>query len=354
MWVNDPIFHEDLQKICGAGYIPWHEFDGKTVFITGATGIIGHYVTSALLFRNLEYKANIKVIALVRNTEAARKQYEAQQTAGLNLSFLEGTVEQLPDVEEGIDYIIHGASPTGSKTFLEQPVDVLNTLICGTRNVLELAKEKKVKSIIFLSSMEVYGNNPTEDKVDETHESFLNTMVPRNSYPEGKRLCENMCAGYYSQYNVPVKVIRLTQSFGPGVKSTDTRVFAQFLNSAMNGTDIVLLSKGRTKRCYLYLADAATAVITILLKGENGEAYNAANEDTYISIKEMAEMVAKGIAGGTIKVVVKEDEAEAKKFMSELYMNLDTQKLRSMGWSAEVELLDMYKRMKDTFLLEMK
>lgn len=350
MWVNDRVFHEDLKRICGASYIPWYGFDGKTVFITGATGIIGYYVTSALLYRNLRYDSNIRVIALVRNIMGAKEQFGAQLAENINLRLVEGTVENLPCITEEIDYIIHGASPTGSKTFLEQPVDVLNTLISGTKNILELAKTKKVTSMIFLSSMEIYGNNPTESKVDEEHESYLNTMLPRNSYPEGKRICENMCAGYFSQHDVPVKVVRLAQSFGPGVKHTDTRVFAQFLNSAIKGEDIVLLSQGRTKRCYLYLADAATAVFTILLKGKNSEAYNAANEDTYISIKAMAELVATKIVDSNVNVLVKEDKKAAKKFMSELFMNLDTKKLRELGWSAEVDLLEMYKRMRASFV----
>lgn len=345
MWLQETVFCEDLENICKAQYIDWDELNGKTVFITGSTGLIGYYVTSALLYRNLKYNANIKVLALVRNLEAASKKFSEQLKENIGLCFIEGSVERLPHVEENIDFIIHGASPTSSKMFLEQPVKVIDTLIFGTTNVLELAREKQVESFIFLSSMEVYGSNNTEEKIDEKHESFLDTMSPRNSYPEGKRLCENLCASYMAQYNVPVKVLRLTQSFGPGVKKDDGRVFAQFLRAAMAGEDIVLLSKGTTKRCYLYLADAVTAILTVLLSGENGAAYNAANEDTYCSILDMAKLVAKEICHDAVQVVIREDSNAAKKYMPEMFINLDTTKLKKLGWQSTTGLSDMYKRM---------
>ena len=345
MWLREEFFHEDLENICKVKYIDWNKLNGKTVFITGATGLIGYYVTSALLYRNLKHNANIRVLALVRDLDAASEKFSGQLKANAGLHFIEGNVESLPHIDDKIDFIIHGASPTSSKMFLEQPVDVINTLFYGTVNVLELAREKRIESFIFLSSMEVYGNNDNEGKVDEKHESFLDTMSPRNSYPEGKRLCENLCSGYWAQYNVPIKVVRLTQSFGPGVKKNDGRVFAQFLRAAMAGEDIVLLSKGTTKRCYLYLADAVTAIMTVLLKGENGVAYNAANEDTYCSILDMAKIVASEIGHDAMGVVIKENPDAAKKYMSEMFMNLDTVRLKKLGWQPTTGLADMYKRM---------
>ena len=156
MWLQETVFFEDLENICKAQYIDWDELNGKTVFITGSTGLIGYYVTSALLYRNLKYNANIKVLALVRNLEAASKKFSEQIKANIGLNFIKGSVENLPCISDEIDFIIHGASPTSSKMFLEQPVDVINTLFNGTVNVLELAREKQVKGFIFLSSMEVY------------------------------------------------------------------------------------------------------------------------------------------------------------------------------------------------------
>lgn len=190
--------------------------------------------------------------------------------------------------------------------------------------------------------MEVYGSLHREEKVDEDHESFVNTMNPRSSYPEAKRMIEAMCASYAAQYNVPAKVIRLTQTFGAGVRKEDNRVYAQFMRSAMAGEDIVLLTQGGTRHSYLYTADAVTAILTVLLKGKNGEAYNAANDNTYCSIKEMAELVAKMT---DVKVVVEISEESSKLYPAELYMNLSVDRLTSLGWQGKHNLQSMFERM---------
>ena len=199
--------------------------------------------------------------------------------------------------------------------------------------------------MVYLSTMEVYGVNKTHDKVDEEHESYLNTMNARNSYPESKRLCENLCASYYSEYNVPVNVLRLTQTFGPGIKENDNRVFAQFIRASIEKKDIVLLTEGKTYRNYLYLADAVTAILTVILSEKCGEAYNVANEETYCSIKEMAELVASDISNKEIKVIFNfDDKRDTKIFMPQMCMNLDIEKLKNIGWKSSYNLKTMYKR----------
>ena len=170
-------------------------------------------------------------------------------------------------------------------------------------------------------------------------------MSVRSCYPEVKRLCENMCAGYVSQYGVPAKIIRLTQTFGEGVKYDDKRVFAEFARCAVEGRDIVLKTKGETRRNYLYTDDAAEAILTVLDKGVAGEAYNAANEDTYCSIREMAELVAGKCSGGKIKVRIEETDSTKLGYAPTLHMNLDTGKLQALGWHPTIGLEEMYNRL---------
>ena len=293
MWLENPIFREDMEYIAGVDFVPWEKLRGKTLFITGATGLIGFNLISALVYMNLKRDIPLKIFALVRDETKARARFAEILAEGAPLQFVLGDLEHIPVVDEKVDYIIHGGSPTASRYFAEHPVETIRMNLSGATALLEMAKEKQVESFLFLSSMEVYGSLHREEKVDEDHESFVNTMNPRSSYPEAKRMIEAMCASYAAQYNVPAKVIRLTQTFGAGVRKEDKRVYAQFMRSAMAGEDIVLLTQGGTRRSYLYTADAVTAILTVLLKGKNGEAYNAANEDTYCSIKEMAELVAR-------------------------------------------------------------
>lgn len=215
--------------------------------------------------------------------------------------------------------------------------------------MLEFARKNPLRGFVFLSTMEVYGTPLTDDKIQEQHGTDLDTMAVRSSYPESKRLCESMCTAYFSEYGVPARVLRLTQTFGPGVAYEDSRVFAEFARCVLEKKDIVLHTKGETKRNYLYLADACTAILTVLTEGANGEAYNGANEAAYCSIKEMAELVASQYVSRNITVRIEEKETEGEVFgyAPVLKMNLDTSKLQKLGWRPETGLADMYKRMID-------
>lgn len=346
MWLENPIFREDMEYIAGVDFVPWEQLRGRTLFITGATGLIGFNLISALAYVNIKLDMPLKMLALVRDEAAARERFKEILAEGAPLKFVVGDLEHIPEVPDAIDYIIHGGSPTASRYFAEHPVETIRMNLAGASTLLEMAREKQVESFLFLSSMEVYGSLHREEKVDEAHESFVNTMNPRSSYPEAKRMIEAMCASYAAEYNVPAKVIRLTQTFGAGVRSGDNRVYAQFMRSVLAGDDIVLFTQGGTRHSYLYTADAITAILTVLLKGEIGEAYNAANENTYCSIKEMAELVAKL---GKVKVKIDESPESNKLYPPELYMNLKIDKLYKLGWKSNYSLDDMYRRMMETY-----
>lgn len=343
MWTENKIFKEDLEYITSACFIDWQKFDNKTVFVTGATGLIGYTLVSALLYRNLKYKSNIKIIALVRNITKAKEKFAEQLKQNLNLKFVVGDVENLPPINEEIDFIIHGANPTASNYFVENPVETIKTAVWGTNNILNLAKEKNIAGLVYLSSMEVYGAPHTDDLIDESKGTTVDTMSVRSCYPEAKRLCEALCTSYADEYKVPAKVVRLAQTFGPGIDKNDNRVFAEFLRCAMQKRDIVLQTEGTSKRCYLYTADAVTAILTVLLKGKVGEAYNAANKNTYCSIMEMAQLVVHELANDEIKVVIKVNENSKRKFPPPHKLNLNVRKLEGLEWNATRSLIEMYK-----------
>lgn len=200
--------------------------------------------------------------------------------------------------------IFHCASVTTSKVMIEKPVETLLTSIDGTKNILELAKEKNLKSVVYISSMEMYGSfDDLDHEVKENDLGYIDPLKVRSNYPECKRLCENMCIAYLSEYDVPVKIARLAQTFGAGILPGENRVFAQFARSASNGENIVLHTKGLSEGNYCYTRDCMTGLLTILLKGKNGEAYNISNPVSHITIADMAKMVAEKIADGKIEVV---------------------------------------------------
>ena len=333
----DRIVAEDMRYIYERA---WHDrLDGSRALLSGATGLIGKY-----LVRFLAQHCHCTVFAVVRNIEKARALWGE---LGERVQYICSDITELEAVDQSIDYIIHGASITSSRRFSAEPVETIRTCVEGTRRMLEFARKNPLKGFLFLSSMEVYGAPVTDDKINEFHGTDLDTMSVRSSYPESKRLCESICAAYFSEYQVPARALRLTQTFGPGVAYDDSRVFAEFARCAIEGKDIVLHTKGDTKRNYLYLADACTAILTVLVKGADAEAYNGANEETYCSIKEMAELVASQCAAQKIRVRVEQEEGASEKFgyAPVLKMNLDTSRLQGLGWRPEVGLVDMYKRM---------
>ena len=341
---KESVFQEDIRNVAKAEFISWDMLAGKTLLITGATGLIGAALINALNYASKTKKLNLKIIALVRSRKRAEDRFKEILADGM-LRFIVGSIEELPCINEAIDYIVHGASQTASREFIRQPVETLETTLLGTVNVLKLAKLKNVSGCVYLSSMEVYGYPQKEHKVKENEIGAFSPLNMRNCYPIGKIAAENLCCSYANEYGVPAMSIRLTQTFGAGVNYNDTRVFAYFARCVKERKDIVLKTQGETERCYLYTTDAVTAILSVLLRGKPGCIYNAANEATYCSIAEMAEMVAEKSG---IKVVYDIQDAAANGFPDTLYMDLDISELKKLGWcpfEGGYTITDMYSRM---------
>ena len=337
------VIQRDMENVCSAEFIDWNKFSGKTILVTGATGLIGSTAVNCLLYANEKRSLNMQVLALVRNVEKAEKKFSSYKDSE-SLKFIVGTVEDMPEIDVSVDYIIHGASQTASKAFIQQPVETIFTAVRGTINLLELAKKKNSSGMVYLSSMETYGHPQKGHKVSESDAGALSSLDVRNSYPISKQQCEALCCAYASEYDVPVMIARLTQTFGPGVDYNDNRIFAYFGRCILEKNNIVLKTKGETERDYLYTADAVTAILAILQNGEKGTAYNIADESTYCSIAEMAHMLADD-AG--IEVEFDIQDASTNGYLSTLYMDLDTSKLKSLGWKVMYSggLPEIYRRM---------
>lgn len=346
MWIETPVFQEDLETIAQVDYIPWEQLRGKTCLITGATGLIGYTLTSVLLYAGWKKQLGLTVVALVRNVEKAKQKFAAQLSQGLPLRFVQGDVEHLPPLDGPVDYVIHGASPTASKFFVEHPVETIHTAVIGTMNLMCLAKDKQCQGFVYLSSMEVYGSVEEETPLHENDLGYLNPLAVRSCYPESKRLCEALCAANASEYDLRAMSVRLAQTFGPGVDANDNRAFAEFMRCARQGRDIVLQTPGDSKQPYIYTMDAASAILTVLLKGEKGQAYNAVNSETYCSIAEMARLVAAHFSvEQPVTVKIAASEESMKKYPPKRCWNLSADALTDLGWKYKTDLAKMYERM---------
>lgn len=248
--------------------------------------------------------------------------------------------------EGDCDYIVHAAAVTASKVMVSDPVGTICTSIDGTEKMLQLAVEKKAKAFIYISSMEIYGQPTVGGKTAEKDLGYVDIENVRSCYPEGKRMCECLCTAYAAQYGVNVISARLAQTFGAGILPTENRVFAQFARSVMRGENIVLHTTGESEGNYVYTADAIAAIMTLLVKGKAGEAYNIANEDSHITIRNMAELVAREIAGEKIQVVIDiPEDSVSLGYAPPVKMWLDASKMRELGWKPEIGLVEAYKRM---------
>ncbi len=316
----------------------------STVFVTGATGLLGSQILLFLDCLNRTENYSMKLLGLIRNIDKAKKIFG---NSFRNITFLIGNVLQLPEITQHIDYIIHGASVTSSLDFVNKPVETIDIALNGTLNILRFAKSNNIKSMVYLSSMEVFGITPPEQKtVSENDYGYIDILSTRSSYSESKRLCECLCHSFAKEFSLPVKIARLTQTLGAGIDYNDTRVAAQFARAVIEEHNIVLKTQGVTKRPIIYTSDAISAIFMILLKGSAGQAYTTANEKTFYTIRETAEMIVSKIADNKIKLVFDIKDVPAE-YAPNLYLNLnlDTTLLRSLGWYPKVGLEEAYRRM---------
>ena len=337
--MNNQILREDVQQFAERFEL-WEQLNEKTFLITGATGLIGSVMIKCLLELSRQKNLAVKVIAVVRDLEKARRIFDDDYPLVdfRLLSLDEITVANIPPV----DFVVHLASPTASKYFVEHPVETLRTAIEGTTAVLEYAKDVKVRGMVYASSLETYGSNHTDEWITEEFQGYVNPTEVRSSYNIAKRACECLCHAYAKEYGINVTIARMTQTFGAGVEYNDSRVFAQFARKAIEGENIELHTTGETSRMYCYTTDAVSAQLYLLLRGEKGEAYNIANKDSYISIREMAQMV-RDEFNPNINVVIAPKENQG--YAPETKLKLDTDKIENLGWEPEYELESMLGRL---------
>ena len=307
--------------------------------VTGASGLIGKATVLALLKLFETAQQSGAVIAQGRNIEKLRLVFNDFLNHP-NLILWQANLNEKLAPPLAVDFIIHTASPTASKEFIEKPIEVIDSIYNGTKNILDLCFEQQSKSCVYLSSMEVYGQVLNEQKISEPDLGYLDCLSLRSSYPEGKRLAELMCTSYAKKKNVPVKIARLSMIFGPGVDINDRRVLNYFTQQISTNSAIRLQTKGTSKACVLYIKDAIEGILHLLLQGENGEAYNLANPSNYYSIREMAEIA---VSMGAAAVHFPEEVVDAKQYPKDTFLNLDISKIQALGWKPEVCLKEIFK-----------
>ena len=331
---------EDLCEL--SQFLKEQDFTGSTVLVTGATGLIGSLCIRALMAYNRTADRPIRIIGLARNPEKVQAMFG--EDANHAEFHYQDILEPLDDEIE-CDYIVHTANSTASRYFITKPVEVIESIYQGTKLILEYGVRHTVKGIVYLSSMEAFGRVECENRICEDQLGYIDLQNTRSCYSEGKRIAELMCKCYAEEFDLPVRIARLAQTFGAGVPKTENRVFAQFARSAVRGENIVLHTKGQSVGNYCYTADVIRAVFLLLKKGKKGEAYTVVNEETTRTIAEMAEMVAEQFSDGRSSVVFDIPEKNPFGYAPDTKMRLSSRKLNELGWQATYGLREMYESM---------
>lgn len=331
---NSATYAGDLKTAIDAT-LDIHRLRGCSVMITGATGLIGSFLVDMLLTYN-KTGADIDIYALGRSRARLENRFRGAVTDKLH--FVEHDVNQKPAFDFAAEYIIHAASNAYPAAFAQDPVGTVLSNVVGTNYLLEYAKEHAAKRFLFVSSGEVYGQgDPAMESFPEQYSGYVDPTQARSCYPASKRAAETLCVSYTKQYGLDTVIVRPCHTYGPNATGSDNRANVQFVNSAMAGEDIVLQSRGTQLRSYCYIADCAAALLSVLLRGESCEAYNLANPDARVTIAGFAEAVAKA-AGRRVLFAQKEGPADQQTPIT--YAVLDTEKLRTLGFTARYAVED--------------
>lgn len=340
--INSEMYLEDIKKVIET-ISDWEFIKDKTVFISGSQGMIGSFIVDLLMYRNKNYNDNCTVIANGRNESKLKERFK-KYLDNKNFKYYIKDINEELDIDEHVDFLIHAASNTHPVAYSQDPVGTITTNIIGTNNLLKYANEKDIKKFIFLSSVEIYGENRGDiNKFDEKYLGYINCNTLRAGYPESKRAGETLCQAYIEKYNMNILIARLPRIFGPTMLGTDSKAIAQFIKKAMNNENIVLKSNGTQEYSYLYVADAVSGILKILKDGKCGEAYNLSSEKCDITLKQLAEI----IANFNNKKVVFElpNETEKKGFSTATKALLDSSKIKKeLSWNAIYDIKDGLER----------
>ncbi|MCH5240201.1 MAG: NAD-dependent epimerase/dehydratase family protein [Muribaculaceae bacterium] len=351
------IVKEDIINILNSKTVPWEKFRGKHILITGSSGMIPSYLVLVLIMLNEINSYHIKLFLLFRNLKKAQNIFKDYLKKDYINILLQDVCDPI-SIDDPIDYIIHGASNASPKYYGTDPVGTARANIIGTDNLLQLAKNKKVDSFLFLSSSLIYGELTDENTtIFETDRGMIDPLDVRNCYGESKRAGENLCIDYYYQYGLNVKIARVFHTLGPFLDLNDSRAFSDICKSFVKNKNIILRSNGSAKRTFLYVVDAIEALLMILTKGENGEAYNVGSQLNEISIKELAHILIGCYPEKNIKVEYNIDPNSIAYSKMKNPVNIiipETQKLQNLGWKEKFGLTETFTRTIDAISMTLK
>ena len=328
MYINHQLYIDDVERLAALD-LPWSALDGKSILLTGATGMIGTTLVDVLM-----RKGNVKIFAAGRKKSAAEKRF-GDYFNDPNFEFIPLDVNAV-DVDElsnrlKVDVIIHAASNTHPVQYATDPVGSIMSNILGTYNLLELGRRLGIERFVFVSSVEIYGQARGDDVFDEKYCGYIDCNTLRAGYPEGKRAGETLCNAYIGKYKMDVVIPRLSRCYGSTMRLDDSKAMSQFIMNGVKREDIVLKSEGLPRYSYCYSSDAVGGLLYCLFKGVKGAAYNVSDSSEIMSLRQIAEYIAE-ISDRKVVFEIP-DAIQSAGFSKVVKGVMVNDKLRALGWT---------------------
>lgn len=334
---------EDIKNIREAA-LPWEKFANKRILITGAAGFLPAYFVETFLALGDTGNEVKEVVGLVRNRSKAEQRFR-HHLSRKNFSLYESHLNGPLSYPGRFDYIIHAASQASPIYYLKDPVGTIMPNVLGTYYLLDRARTDGCEGFLYVSSCEVYGVNGSGQKIDEKQFGFLDPTAVRSCYGESKRMGENLCVCMHHQYGIPTYIGRLAHTYGPGLTEGDGRVFSDFIEDIVARRNIIVKSDGSARRAFCYVSDAISGYLTVLLKGKTACPYNIVNDQAFVSIRELADILVKEFSEYSIKAIFDESKMSTTYFKSQNLGNpLIVDSLRSLGWAPRVGIAEGFRR----------
>lgn len=334
MLIHNQTYLNELDQVIAN--VDWNGFYHRSVLIIGASGMIGSYLVDLLMRRNDQFGTDVEVYAMGRSKAHLDARFDMYKEAGLFHEVVSDVTKPLPD-DIQTDFVLHAASNTHPRAYATDPIGTIMTNLRGTQQVLDHVVKHPAKRTLFLSSVEIYGENRGDvEKFKEDYSGYLDSNTLRAGYPESKRVSESLCQAYLAKYGLDIVIPRICRTFGPTMKLNDSKASSQFILKAVAGEDIVLKSEGTQHYSYGYVGDIASALLFLLTHGDSGEAYNIAVPEFDLHLHELAQSLAE-IAGKKV-VFDLPDATELAGYSKATKAMLDATKLNQLGWRPTFDL----------------
>ena len=329
MLYDNELWMKDLDRV--SALLPeLREMENRSVLITGAAGLICSAVVDILFRYNDTHEGKIQILAAGRWIEEMTARFKDMVNRE-DFTFVTYDAAKTDiKLDVNADYIIHGASNAFPGMIVKEPVETMLSNFLGMKLLLDHARERGTRRILYISSSEVYGEKADNEPYREGQYGYIDLLNPRNSYSVGKRAAETLCASYAAEYGVSSVIVRPGHIYGPTASPQDNRVSSAWAYQAARGEDIVMKSDGSQLRSYCYCLDCASAMLKVLLSGEQGHAYNISNPASVITIRQLAEKLAK--SGNVLLRTELPTEAEKKGFNPMSNSSLESGSLEALGW----------------------